>query len=180
MEKRVVEEVTIEVIEADITSLEVDAIVNAANTHLVHGGGLAAVIARRGGSIITKESDAWVREHGPLSAGTAATTSAGQMPARTVIHVAGPRYRGHGTEEVALRAAVRAALQTAATNGARSLAIPAISAGIFGYPVADATAIIADEVVAWARSHPYPSEILLVGISAEVSEAFQAGLAKVV
>ncbi|NNF68302.1 MAG: hypothetical protein HKN01_00910 [Acidimicrobiia bacterium] len=80
-------------IQGDLTAQDVDAIVNAANEHLVHGGGVAAAISRAGGPAIQADSDRWVAENGPVKPGAAAVTTAGEMPATWVIHVVGPRYR---------------------------------------------------------------------------------------
>jgi O-acetyl-ADP-ribose deacetylase len=162
---------------ADLTGQEVDAIVNAANEHLQHGGGLAGALVRAGGREIQEESDRWVAEHGPLSPGRAAVTGAGRLPARLVIHVAGPVYRTGQDNEGLLRAAVRAALEATAREGCRTVALPAVSAGIFGYPLAAATRVIATEATAWARDHPGSlDEIRLVGFDPGVEEAFAAGL----
>jgi len=163
---------------ADLTRQEVDAVVNAANEHLQHGGGLAAALVRAGGWKIQEESNRWVAEHGPLSPGVAAVTGAGRMPAGCVVHVAGPRFRAGQDNEGLLRSAVRAALDAATGRGCRTLAMPAISAGIFGYPVGEAARVIADESAAWARAHPGAlDEIRLVGFDDPAADAFAAGLA---
>lgn len=168
---------TIVATRGDLTAMRVDAIVNAANEHLAHGGGLAAAVVRAGGRSIQEESDRWVAEHGPLSPGTAAVTGAGSLPARIVVHVAGPRYREGEDNEGLLRVAVAAALSTAAGEACRSVALPAISAGIFGYPLDDAAAVIASEATSWARAHPGAiEEILLVGFDDRVTAAFAAGI----
>jgi putative ATPase len=169
---------TISVLRGDLTRQEVDAVVNAANEHLAHGGGLAAAIVRAGGHEIQEESDRWVAGRGPLSPGTAAVTGAGRLPARFVIHVAGPRFRAGQDNEGLLRLAVRAALDAAAAQGCRTVALPAISAGIFGYPLEDAAGVAATEAAAWARAHPGSlTEIRLVGFDDAAAEAFAAGLA---
>jgi O-acetyl-ADP-ribose deacetylase (regulator of RNase III) len=167
----------ISALRADLTRQEVDAVVNAANEHLAHGGGLAAALVRAGGREVQEESDRWVAEHGPLSSGVAAVTGAGRMPARFVVHVAGPRYRaGHDNEEL-LRTAVAAALDAAAGRGCRTVAIPAISAGIFGYPLAAAARVIAAACATWAREHPGTlDEIRLIGYDEAAAGAFAAGL----
>ena len=170
---------TIEAVQADLTTLVVDAIVNAANERLEHGGGVALAIARAGGPAVQSESDAWVREHGPVGSGEAAVTTAGEMPARLVIHVVGPRYREGQDNEGMLRAAVEAALDAAEERGVESIALPAISAGVFGYPLERATAVIASTVNAWATTHDLPTRILLVGYDEKASSAFEAGLAEV-
>ncbi len=168
---------TLSALRADLTLQEVDAVVNAANEYLAHGGGLAAAIVAAGGWEIQEESDRWVAEHGPLSPGVAAVTDAGRMPARMVIHVAGPRYRAGQDNEGLLRTAVRAALDAALERECRTLAMPAISAGIFGYPLGEAAAVIASACVAWAGEHPGAlGEIRLVGFNETVEEAFAAAL----
>jgi O-acetyl-ADP-ribose deacetylase len=162
----------------DLTEQRVDAIVNAANVHLQHGGGVAAAIAGKAGPTLQRESDAWVAEHGPLQDGTAAVTSGGELPCRLVVHVAGPVHdpaRADNAER--LRAATVAALEAGAEHGARSVAFPAISAGIYGYPLAEATEVLAAAVAAWLRAHPGRlDEVRLVGYEASVTDAFVAAL----
>jgi putative ATPase len=163
--------------EADITALDVDAIVNAANTHLQHGGGVAAAIARAGGPAIQRESDDWVRTHGPLESGAAAVTTAGDMAADLVVHVAGPRYRSGQDNAGLLGAAVHAALDAAAAHECATVAIPAISAGIYGYPLEEATMVIVESIHAWFADHEGPpSEVLLVGFDATVTAAFERAI----
>lgn len=165
------------VITGDITTLEVDAIVNAANEGLMHGGGVAAAIARAGHPQVDQESAAWVRQHGPLHPGRAATTGAGGMPARWVIHVAGPIY-GAGQDNAGLLGlAVRAALDAAAEAGAKTVAVPAISAGVYGYPRREATRVIVDAARAWAEAHPGAlDEVVLVGYDSATAADFAAAL----
>ena len=160
-------------IQGDLTAQPVDAIVNAANEYLAHGGGVAAAIVRAGGRIIQEESERWVAANGPVTTGKAAVTTAGSLPASHVIHVAGPRYRQGQDNEGLLRAAVSAALGAASEAGDRSVAMPAISAGIFGYPKEDACRVIAEECLAWVDGHPGSlDEIRLVGWDAETAELF--------
>lgn len=169
---------TISTARADLTRQTVDALVNPANEHLQHGGGLAAAILRAGGREIQEESNRWVAEHGPLSPGVAAVTGAGRMPARFVVHVAGPRYRARQDNEGLLRSAVVAALDAAAARACRTVAMPAISAGIFGYPLAASAQVIAAACAAWAREHPGAlDEIRLVGFDQAAADAFATGLA---
>ncbi len=166
--------------QGNLITLQVDAIVNAANERLAHGGGLAAAIVRAGGYVIQEESDAWVLEHGPLTPGTAAVTGPGRLPCRAVIHVAGPVYRENMDNEGLLRTAVGAALAATAGLGYRSVALPAISAGIFGYPKEEAAAVIASEAAAWAGEHPNALHLIrLVGLSEPIVAAFAEGLAAV-
>jgi O-acetyl-ADP-ribose deacetylase (regulator of RNase III) len=140
---------TIEAVLGDLTEERVDAVVNAANTHLAHGGGLAGALVRRGGQVIQEESDA----KAPVAVGGAVATTAGALPSRWVIHAVGPRW-GEGEEEQKLRSAVRSSLDQAHDLGARSIALPAISTGIFGYPKAAGTSTIVDELLSWLGSHP--------------------------
>ncbi len=165
------------VVEGDLTRQRVDVIVNAANEQLAHGGGVAAVLARAGGPAVTEESQAWVREHGPVGPGQAAVTTAGELPARHLVHVVGPRYRQGQDNEALLRQAVRAALDAARDADARSVALPAISAGVFGYPPAQAGSVIAAEAVHWlAAGGGAVEEVRLVGLDESAAGHFTAGL----
>lgn len=167
----------IEVMTGDITTVEVDVIVNAANEQLAHGGGVARAIARAGAPVVDEESQRWVERHGPLGPGEAAHTGAGAMPATWVVHVVGPRYREGQDNEVLLRRTVAVALDEAAELGARSVALPAISAGIYGYPRDQATAIIAAEVSGWLeRRRGDLDRVVLVGFDDDTSSGFRAGL----
>jgi O-acetyl-ADP-ribose deacetylase (regulator of RNase III) len=128
--KAVLNNVAVELIEGDITDLETDAIVNAANSHLVLGAGVAGAIHRKGGPSIQDECDAI----GHCDVGSAAITGGGHLKARHVIHAVGPRM-GEGSEAGKLASAVRASLNLAEKNGLHSIAFPAISTGVFGYPL---------------------------------------------
>ena len=123
----------IRVVQNDLTTEAVDAIVNAANEHLAHGGGVARAISRKGGPVIQQESSAWVCEHGPVPTGSAAITGAGSLPCRYVIHAVGPVW-GSGDEQAKLASAVRSALDLAGEHELRSVSMPGISSGIFGFP----------------------------------------------
>jgi len=165
------------VIQGDLTQQPVAALVNAANEQLSHGGGVAVALVRTGGRVIQEESDAWVREHGPLPNGTAAVTTAGMLQASHIIHVVGPRYRSGRDNAGQLTAAITAALDAAIGVEANSIAIPAVSAGILGYPLDAATATIAKAVVEWCEAQPEAlDEIRLVGFDADSAKAFAAGL----
>ena len=167
----------ITVVEGDITAQDVDVVVNAANAKLLHGGGVAAAIARAGGPIVDEESRAWVQANGPVGPGAAAVTSAGDMPASDVVHVVGPVYVPGGDNEEQLRVAVKAALDTAQHLGASTVALPAISAGIYGYPVAEATAVIANAVTGWLIDNPgVLTEVRLVAFGSETAAGFKAAL----
>ncbi|MFC1996118.1 macro domain-containing protein [Chloroflexota bacterium] len=129
------------IVQCDITQEKVDAIVNAANSRLQHGGGVAGVIVRKGGQEIQQESNAWVHEHGPVSHGVPAYTSAGRLPCKYVIHAVGPIW-GEGDEDAKLSAAVGGSLKLADSLKLRSISLPAISTGIFGFPKDRAAKII--------------------------------------
>ncbi|HZQ78360.1 MAG TPA: O-acetyl-ADP-ribose deacetylase [Acidimicrobiia bacterium] len=130
----------------DITTEQVDAIVNAANEHLLPGGGVCGAIHAAGGPAIATEC----RRIGHCPTGGAVATTAGRLPARFVIHAVGPVWQGGGRGEADLLAgAYRAALDEAARVGAASVAFPAISTGIYGYPLEAATAVAVAAVNAW-------------------------------
>jgi O-acetyl-ADP-ribose deacetylase (regulator of RNase III) len=131
----------IQIVQGDITIEEVDAIVNAANEYLQHGGGVARTISKQGGPAIQKESDAWVREHGRVSHANPAWTSGGGLPAKYVIHAVGPVW-GDGEEDQKLEATVTGSLRVADELSCSSIALPAISTGIFGFPKDRAAGII--------------------------------------
>jgi O-acetyl-ADP-ribose deacetylase (regulator of RNase III) len=139
----------LELAEGDITELDTDAIVNAANERLAHGGGVAGAISRKGGPVVQRESDAWVRQHGLVRTGTAAITTGGNLRARYVIHTVGPVYDRTPRSAVLLSSAVRAALELADKHELRSVALPAISTGIFGYPVREAAQVMLEATVAY-------------------------------
>ena len=167
----------IEVVQGDLTQQRVDAIVNAANEDLQHGGGVAAAIVRAGGDVIQRESDAWVDEHGPLQPGVAAVTSAGSLPAARLIHVVGPRYRDGQDNPALLAQAVEAALEAAKAQGCRSIALPAISAGIFGYPRQEACRVIVRAIRDWLTAHATAfDQVLLVGFDEAATNDFENAL----
>jgi len=131
--------------QGDITGEAVEAIVNAANSRLQHGGGVAGAILRRGGEEIQRESDAWVRQHGAVTHAEPAYTRAGRLLCRYVIHAVGPVW-GEGDEDAKLAAAVTGSLRRAAELGLQSLAMPAISTGIFGFPIERAARVMLDAI----------------------------------
>lgn len=132
---------TLQIVQGDITTDDVDAIVNAANENLQHGGGVAWAILRRGGGVIQTESDAWIKVHGPVSHARPAWTSGGALPAKYVIHAVGPVW-GDGDEDNKLSAAVAGSLRTADELSCTSISMPAISTGIFGFPKERAAGVI--------------------------------------
>ena len=141
VEKKFTTGQSLQIVQGDITIEEVDAIVNAANEHLAHGGGVAWAISKKGGAKIQEESDAWVREHGPVSHAHPAWTSGGQLPAKYVIHAVGPVW-GDGDEYNKLADAITGSLRVADELKCSSISMPAISTGIFGFPKDRAAGII--------------------------------------
>ncbi len=131
----------IEVRQVDITELEVDAIANAANTQLRHGGGVAGAISRAGGPSVQAESD----ERAPIGLGEAVETTAGEMPARWVIHAATMEPGGPTSEDI-VRRATASTLAMADELGARSLALVAFGTGVGGFPLDEAARIELEEV----------------------------------
>ena len=140
-EKKLPSDQTIQIVQGDITTEDVDAIVNAANEHLQHGGGVAWAISKKGGPTIQKESDDWIRLHGPVSHSHPAWTSGGLLSAKYVIHAVGPVW-GDGDEDNKLADAVTGSLRVADELKLTSIAMPAISTGIFGFPKERAAKII--------------------------------------
>src|SRR3990172_3784030 len=131
----------LQIVQGDITTEEVDAIVNAANEHLQHGGGVAWAISKRGGPAIQKESDEWIRTMGAVGHAHPAWTSGGLLPSKYVIHAVGPVW-GDGDEDVKLSDAMTGSLRVADELKLSSIALPAISTGIFGFPKDRAARII--------------------------------------
>jgi len=141
LEKKLPSNQTIQIVQGDITTEEVDAIVNAANERLQHGGGVAWAISKKGGAAIQNESETWIRQRGPVTHSQPAWTSGGQLPAKYVIHAVGPVW-GDGDEDKKLSAAITGSLRVADELKCSSMAMPAISTGIFGYPKDRAAKII--------------------------------------
>ncbi len=143
---------SLQIAQGDIAAEEVDAIVNAANEYLAHGGGVAWAISNSGGPKIQEESDAWVREHGPVSHAHPAWTSGGLLPAKFVIHAVGPVW-GDGGEDKKLSDAVTGSLRVADELKCETVSMPAISTGIFGFPRERAAGIIFKAVAAYFKKN---------------------------
>ena len=160
----------LEVLQADVTKLEVDAIANAANTRLMHGGGVAGAISRAGGPDVQRESD----EKAPIGLGEAVETTAGNMPARYVIHAATMELGGPTSAEIIGRA-TESTLAKADELGCRSLALVAFGTGVGGFPLDEAARIMVDA----ARQHePGSLERVVFAVHGSDAEAaFKAALA---
>jgi len=159
---------SVEVRDADITKLAVDAIANAANTRLLHGGGVAGAIVRAGGDSIQEES----RRRAPIELGSAVETGAGALPARWVIHAA-TMEPGGPTSAEAIRRATASTLAKADALGARSLALVAFGTGVGGFPVAEAARIEVEEVRHHLDAGSTLEEVVFAVRGAEALEAFE-------
>jgi len=143
---------TLRLVQGDITERDVDAIVNAANSHLQHGGGVAGAIVKKGGQIIQDESD----RIGFTPVGTSVITTAGKLPAKFVIHAVGPRM-GEGDEDNKLKNAIINTLRLASEKGLKSVSMPAISSGIFGFPKDRCAKILVGESADYLKKNPKTS-----------------------
>ena len=170
-------------VRGDITEQEVEAVVNAANSTLMGGGGVDGAIHRRGGPEILEACKRIREERYPagLPTGEAVSTTSGSLPAGAVIHTVGPRWKGGERGEAErLASAYRRSLEVAEENGCRTIAFPSISTGIYGYPVDDAARVALGAIVDGVRSHPDAfDEVRMVLFSAEDLEVYRDALARV-
>jgi O-acetyl-ADP-ribose deacetylase (regulator of RNase III) len=167
---------TVRVVQGDVTEMDVDAIVNAANAHLAGGGGVDGAIHRRGGPSIMHETE----EHFPhgCATGRAVTTAAGELPARYVIHAVGPRWGVDHDAEGLLASAWRSALAEAVDHDCRSVAFPSLSTGAYGFPVERAAAIAIGEVASALAATPRGGalEVSICAFSDSDREAYEGAL----
>jgi O-acetyl-ADP-ribose deacetylase len=162
----------VEVQQADITKLQVDAIANAANTSLIHGGGVAGAIVRAGGQAIQKESN----ELAPIRLGEAVSTTAGELPSKWVIHAATMELGGPTSAEV-IRAATASTLAKADELGAKSLALVAFGTGVGGFPVAEAARIEVEEVRRHLAGGGGVERFVFAVVGEEARQAFEQSVA---
>ena len=158
---------TLELVEGDITDLDVEAIVNPANEKLILGGGVAGVIKRKGGPTVQEEC----QRIGSTPIGTAVITGAGKMKFKHILHAVGPRM-GEGDEDRKLSSAVRASLALADRHGLQSIALPAISTGNFGFPMDRAARIILTEVHRYLQGGTKLQRVIVVLYDEEAYKVF--------
>lgn len=163
-----------DVVEGDITTLDVDAIVNAANTSLLGGGGVDGAIHRAAGPGLLEEC----RDLGGCDTGDAKVTDGHDLPARWVVHAVGPVWRGGDDGEPELLAsAYRRSLEEAVQLGVETIAFPGISTGVYGYPIDDAAHLAVATVSAWLENHDLPRRVTFCTFNAESTAAIEAALA---
>ncbi len=163
----------IEVVQGDITKEAVDAIVNAANKSLLGGGGVDGAIHRAGGPAILAECT----KLGGCETGDAKITTGGDLPARYVIHTVGPVYRdGNHGEPEKLAACHRRSLEVALENGVKTVAFPAISCGVYGYPIPDAAKIAVGAVAEFLKAHEGIDLVRFVLFTRDVFDDFADAL----
>ncbi|NLE22979.1 MAG: O-acetyl-ADP-ribose deacetylase [Actinobacteria bacterium] len=161
------------VVEGDITRLDVDAVVNAANTSLLGGGGVDGAIHRAAGPGLLAEC----RTLGGCPTGQARITGGYDLPARHVIHTVGPVWRGgHSGEPALLRSCYTESLRLASENGLESVAFPGISTGVYGYPAAEACEVAVGAVTDWLAAHESPRTVTFCCFSARDASLYRARL----
>ena len=164
----------IELVQGDITKQDTEAIVNAANSSLLGGGGVDGAIHRAGGPVILAEC----RRLGGCETGDAKITTGGRLKAKHVIHTVGPIYRGGRQDEAELLAsAYRRSLEVAVAHGLTTIAFPSISTGAYGYPIAAAARIALQTVAAIVRAHPTITLVRFVLFSAGDLATYEQALA---
>jgi O-acetyl-ADP-ribose deacetylase len=166
---------TLELVEGDITQQEVDAIVNAANQHLGGGGGVDGAIHRRGGPSLMDETDR--RYPNGCPTGSAVISGAGRLPAKFVIHAVGPVWDGGNSGEAELLAgAYRRSLELAVEHHCRRIAFPAISTGVYGYPLDRASRVALQTAIDFLRQRGQPELVRFVLFGQSALQAFQTSL----
>jgi len=165
----------IRLVEGNIALLDVEAVVNAANKNLKLGGGVAGAIRTCGGPSIQEECDRLA----PIEVGQAAITGGGNLKARYVIHAAGPVY-GEGDEDAKLERATLSSLEIAREKKIKDIAFPAISTGIFGFPIQRCSEIMFRAAMDFLKKNEYPREVVFCLYGAEAFEVFEKTLAELV
>lgn len=170
----------LEVVQGDITRLQVDAIVNAANSSLMGGGGVDGAIHRAGGPDILEACRAIVARQGGCRTGEAVITTAGRLPAQYVIHTVGPVWRG-GTngEQDLLASCYRRSLELAVTHGCNTVAFPNISTGVYGYPKEEAASVAVRTVASFLQTAPAIEKVLFACFDTESFGLVEAEIGKI-
>lgn len=167
----------IELITGDITKVAADAIVNAANTSLLGGGGVDGAIHRAGGPAILDDCRRIVARQGGCKTGEAVITTAGNLPAKYVIHTVGPVWNGGNRKEAEkLESCYRNSLQLAQDNGCKTIAFPGISTGIYRFPKEAAAQIALRTIKDFLDGHDLPEKVILVSFDAESAAILQQNL----
>lgn len=165
---------TMQVIQGDITTVSVDVIVNAANSSLLGGGGVDGAIHRAAGPTLLEACRRVRQQQGDCPPGHAVITAAGELPAKAVIHAVGPVWHGGDEHEVRLlEDAYRNSLMLAEANSYESIAFPAISTGVYGYPKAAAAEIAVNTVAAYLANHPQLRRVVFVCFDDENTALYQ-------
>jgi O-acetyl-ADP-ribose deacetylase (regulator of RNase III) len=154
-EIRISNDKIIRLIKGDITDQNVDVVVNPANSYLKHGGGVAGAIVRKGGKIIQIESD----KIGFVPVGSSVITTSGELPCQAIIHTVGPKM-GEGNEDIKLSKSIHSSLSLASENSYKSISIPAISSGIFGFPKDRCANILLDESIKFLQNNNTSLQII--------------------
>lgn len=160
--------------QGDISAFAGDAVVNAANNHLVLGAGVAGALARRGGPAIQRECDAFVRQHGPIRVGEAAVTGGGDLPAPLVIHAAA--MGDEPASRRSIREATAHSLRLAHEHQVRSVAFPILGTGVAGFPFDEATRIMLDELARHGESTTTVREVVLYGYTSDQADRIRSVL----
>jgi len=171
MDKKAAVQERLRIVEGDITLLDVEAVVNAANKRLELGGGVAGAIRRRGGPVIQEEC----HRLGPIDVGEAVLTSGGNLKAKYVIHAVGP-VNGEGDEEAKLARATLSSLRIAADRKIQSLAFPAISTGVFGFPLEDCSRIMLGVTLEFLKKNDFPRQVVFCLYGPEAYGVFRKTL----
>jgi len=167
------------VVQGDITKLDTTAVVNAANTSLLGGGGVDGAIHRAGGPQILEECRQIRARQGGCKVGEAVITSGGRLPARHVIHTVGPVWNGgHKGEPELLANCYRNSLRLALDHQLELVAFPGISTGIYHYPKQEAAALAVREVQQWLDTHEWPREVVLVAFDADTKQLYEQEVAR--
>ncbi len=176
--ERLIKNIRLQLVQGDITKQEVDAIANAANSSLLGGGGVDGAIHRAGGPAILEECKQIRARQGGCPTGDAVITTAGNLPARYVIHTVGPVWRGGNSDEPELLAnCYRNSLELAVEHGIRTIAFPSISTGVYGYPVDQAARVAIKTVIEFLEQEPPLDEVRLVLFDCVTYQAYETALA---